>query len=165
MKKKYNIRKIRSKRSYSTQDIADTLGVHIQTVRDWKRDGLKPLQNSISQYLFMGDDIKDYLRNKCQKFRIKLKKGEFYCLSCRKAVTPKSFNVVDRNVVIGKGKRSLILKANCPECNTKVNRFSSNAEQEREQKRKPHKSKHQAQRSIQNENISIFDHMEPKGIN
>ncbi len=125
MKRKYNLRKIKTKRSYTSEELAETLKVHVQTVHDWKRNGLLPLEEKTSPHLFLGTEVKSFLTKFVSKHKVSLKEGEFYCLSCKNAVKPTSFESIRRGITIGNSRESLILKATCPICSKVVHRFSS----------------------------------------
>lgn len=127
MKRNYNLRKIKAKRSYTAEELAELLGTHVQTVRQWKRSGLRPLEETTTPHLFMGSTTKAYLGEQMQNRKVKLSPNQFYCLKCKQAVTPAKVQVVDRGVEMGKGKKSLVLQANCPVCGKQVNRFATEA--------------------------------------
>lgn len=134
MKRKHNLRKIISKRSYSTEEIAELLGVHIQTVRTWRKEGLNPIEAKSSPFLFLGSEIRQFLSNEIKKQRVKLLEGEFYCLRCRKAVKPKTTSIIDRNIIIGKGKQSVFIEGVCPVCKLRLRRFSTLSNLKKEKK-------------------------------
>lgn len=175
MKKKYSLRKIKAKRSYTSEEIAETLNIHIQTVREWHRSGMNPLKENSTPYLFMGDEVKRYLKEKIDSHKVSLKEGEFYCLSCKKAVKPEHYETIDRNIKIGKGVSSLLLKAECPECRKQLNRFSSSniqtkseSEPLKEPINNPIPIKNNDPPTIKTEHgeyISMFGMMERKDIN
>jgi len=125
MKRKYNLRKIVSKRSYTTEEIAELLEVHTQTIRVWRKEGLKPIEASSSPFLFLGGDVKDFLKSELSKQKTPLKVNECYCLKCRKAVLPINPQVIDRKIKLGNGNDSAFLTGNCPECNSTLRRFTS----------------------------------------
>lgn len=125
MQKKYQVNLIVSRRSYTSEELASVLKVHIQTVRDWRRKGLKTLDNNAYPYLFLGSDIRQFLQQKINSYKVKLKGGEFYCLKCRKGVSPRSIKHVDRNILIGKGRHSIFLEGTCPICGMRLKRFST----------------------------------------
>lgn len=125
MSKKYDIRKIKAKRSYSFKEIASLLNVHTRTVQLWHTDGLEVLEGSNSPYLVMGSQIKKYLMQKSTKNKTILKENEFYCMSCRKAVTPTQVVIFIGKAKVGGNKSLVRLQGNCPECNSKVNRFTT----------------------------------------
>ena len=125
MSKKYEIRKIKAKRSYTFREIADLLGVHVRTVQSWHLDGLNPLEGSNNPYLVMGGEIKMYLKKKKLKNKVKLQENEFYCMGCRKAVVPTDVYKYVSGVKIGGNKPSVRLSGSCPTCDKKVNKFTS----------------------------------------
>ncbi|NCN06512.1 MAG: hypothetical protein GW946_01560 [Candidatus Pacebacteria bacterium] len=125
MKKTHQLRRIKAKKSYSSMELANLLGVHVQTVRTWASNGLAPLSSEVHRPLFLGQTVKSYLSQQQNARKVKLQAGEFYCLRCRKAVTPALVTEVDRHVLIGKQKDSILLTAHCPQCDCPVNKFSS----------------------------------------
>jgi hypothetical protein len=125
MKHKHNLRKITNKRSYSTEELALALGIHMQTVRLWRKQGLQPIESDTSPYLYYGTEVKRFLLFQASKHKVKLSEGEFYCLRCRKAVKPTSYKTINRGVVLGNGYESLFLEATCPDCFLTLKRFSS----------------------------------------
>lgn len=130
MRRKYNLRKIITKRSYTPEELAETLGVHLQTIRDWRRAGMQPLPETKSPYLFLGSAIKVFLTQEKEKHSAKLDRGEFYCFSCRKGVKPQTetIEIKEREQKLGNGNQAIYLQSRCPICSTKIVRFSSNAE-------------------------------------
>lgn len=106
-------------------ELADLIGVHVQTIRGWASNGLAPLSPEAHRPLFLGQAVKSYLSQLQNARKVKLQDGEFYCLRCRVAVTPESVTEVDRNVLIGNHKDSIVLTAHCPQCSCPVNKFSS----------------------------------------
>jgi hypothetical protein len=82
-----NWRRIKSQRTYSTEGIAQTLGVHKNTVRNWVRGGLRRVDDG-RPYLFRGAVIIDFLRARRREAKRPLQAGEIYCLSCRAPRSP-----------------------------------------------------------------------------
>lgn len=135
MRRKYDLRKLVTKRSYDASELVEALGVHLQTIRQWHRDGLKPLPDTKSPYLFLGSEVKAFLNAETSKHKVTLQDGEFYCLSCRKAVKPEpeSIEIKEREQKLGNGAQAIYLIAKCPKCNTPVRRFSSRVKLEEQQ--------------------------------
>jgi DNA-binding XRE family transcriptional regulator len=125
MKRKYDLRKVKAKRSYTSEELAEVLRVHIQTIREWRREGLKALEENTTPFLFLGNDVIKFLKLKIDSVKVKLKDDEFYCLGCKKAVHPAFKSMTRRGVTIGSGKESVIFSAKCPLCNRIINRFGS----------------------------------------
>lgn len=152
MRRKYDLRKIVTKRSYDASELAETLGVHLQTIRQWHRDGLKALPDTKSPYLFLGSEVKAFLKAESEKHKITLKYGEFLCFSCRVAVkpSPETIEIKERNQKLGNGVQAIYLKSKCPECGRTVMLFSSRAKlKEQEIARVPPKQAPQTEPSKQ----------------
>lgn len=172
--KNYNTRIIKARKSYSTEELADLLGAHIQTVRQWRRNGMQSI-GGIRPYLFMGKEIKEFLQGRRKKIKRKLRVKEFYCFSCRKPVQPQDFQTIDRGITIGQNHKSLSLKANCPVCGNKLRKFSSSqimdkVKSERtsgEDKKQTltNKSSKKNKPETIDDNYTMFGTTEPPGIN
>jgi len=85
--RRVNPHKVKQHRSYAVPDLAKCLDVHKNTIRNWQRDGLEPVDNS-RPILFHGATVRDFLirRNKARKRPCP--QGKMYCLSCRDPRTP-----------------------------------------------------------------------------
>jgi len=125
MKRKYNLRKLGNKRSYTIKEISELLNVHTQTIRAWRKEGLKPIEESLSPYLFLGSEVRTFLKNEFAKQKVPLKPNEIYCFKCRKAVIPINPQIIDRKIKLGNGNSSAFIAGNCPECNRELRRFTS----------------------------------------
>ncbi len=124
MKKKYNLKRIKNKRSYSLKELAETVEVHIRTVQGWRREGMSIVPGS-SPFLVMGSAVRAFIRAKQAKRRVCLGAGQFYCLSCKKAVSGAGVQSVVNPATIGKGMIFYTLRGRCVECGGIVNRFSA----------------------------------------
>lgn len=125
MAKKYTLRHIRNKRSYSFKELADLLGVHVRTVQAWHKNGMPIIEGSQYPYLVLGSDAKDFLKELQSKRQLKLQAGECYCVACHKAVTPLDVKIQSNNRKMGEGKESISHIGKCPLCQNKVTRFDS----------------------------------------
>ena len=126
MAKKLKLKLIKTRESYSTRRLAQTLDVHIRTIQEWKTQGLKPLPNT-TPLLFMGFEVKNFLQERQKTNKVKLQKNQFYCVKCRKAVSSKDNKVllIETQKLIGKEQLSeVVIKGNCEFCGCKLNRFS-----------------------------------------
>lgn len=123
MVRRANPQRIKIHRNYTIEEAAETLAVSVPTVRNWIKDGL-PALTSKRRFLLLGPDIRNYLQEKRQTKRTKLKSGQMYCLPCRKAHYPDGMiaDYVPRNQTHGK------LVGLCPACGTICNRFSKKAD-------------------------------------
>ena len=125
MSKKYEARKIKTKRSYTFKEIADLLGLHIRTIQSWHTDGMLTLEGSNNPYLVMGIDVQNYIKQQKLKHKVNLKSNEFYCVSCRQAVIPAKVYKYIGNIMMGGHKHSIRLNGQCPNCNHIVNKFTT----------------------------------------
>ncbi len=125
MKKNYNTRKLKAKQSYSTQELAEKLKVHAQTVRDWRKRGLVPIDKSSHLALYLGSDVRSYLKEQSESRKVKLLPSEFYCLGCQAKTTSDKTIIVSQNKFIGNGKVSVRREGVCVKCGNKLARFAS----------------------------------------
>ena len=65
------------------------MNVSEKTCLRWIANGLPIVHGGKRPILMLGSDIKDFLRSKDSKKKIKLKRSEFYCLTCKAARTAK----------------------------------------------------------------------------
>jgi len=106
------------------KELAETVGVHIRTAQGWKREGM-PVVPGSSPVLVMGCEVKAFLRAKRAKRKVCLGEGQFYCLSCKKAVIGANVAALVNPATIGKGKAFYTLRGRCANCGGIVNRFSA----------------------------------------
>ena len=125
---KYNLRKIKRRRSYTAKEIAGLFGLHPRTVQQWvSRDTLKPIAGSSNRYLIYGEDLAIFLGEKRQKHKRTLQEDEFYCLRCRqpRRSLPENVTASETDTKIGKEKYKLIKSGLCEVCGTKLYRFAT----------------------------------------
>jgi hypothetical protein len=125
MKRKYTLRRIKAKKSYSTIELSRLLGVHAQTIRSWNKEGMMAIDSESHRPLFLGTIVKAFLKQQQDSRKVKLEPNQFYCLRCKSAVTPQSIKVKNRDVLVGKQQKSISLTAKCPTCDCLLNRFST----------------------------------------
>lgn len=125
MKRNYNLRTIKSKKSYSTKELAELLNVHPQTIRSWRKEGLLSIDESSHYALFLGSTVKQFLQAQADSRRITLGSDEFYCLSCKTKTTAQNGTAVSQNKKIGTNKLSIRYEGNCDKCSNVVNKFGS----------------------------------------
>lgn len=92
MSKNYKLRLIKTRESYTSKRISQELNVHQRTVQEWFKTGLKPIENK-KPYLVMGYELKNFLEQKQENKKCKLKPDEFYCTKCREGVKSKGNDV------------------------------------------------------------------------
>ena len=124
--KQYKLNLIKTKETYTYQEICDLFKICRDTVKSWVRQGLTPINPDHNPKLIYGHDLKGFLKEKLQNRKHPLKSGESYCMKCRKGVLPALGSTQDivKNR-IGKGKRLLVKKGTCPYCGITVFRYGS----------------------------------------
>jgi hypothetical protein len=88
--------KIYGSMSYTIKEMADCLNVSEKTCLRWITSGLPIVPGGKKPILMLGSDIKDFLRTKDSKKKIKLKRSEFYCLTCKAARNAKRGSIVKK---------------------------------------------------------------------
>jgi len=109
--------RIKRHRSYSAGELAALLDVHKNTVRQWTRDGLKPLGNC-RPALFQGEDTRAFLVHRNASRKRPCPPGTFYCFRCREPRRPAGAmaDYAPVNAVSGN------MKAICETCETIMHR-------------------------------------------
>lgn len=120
---------IKSSRSYTSCEIADLLGVHVHTVRSWRKVGLQTLPDAKTPLLFHGWELKRFLRDRRRSGRCQLAPGEFYCMRCREARKSVEGHLVSvaTGKALGYSREQVIHKGKCAVCGAKMVRFGSQA--------------------------------------
>ena len=123
----YNHRLIKSKRSYSINEISSLFGVNRRTCNRWlKNEGLKVIEKKVSPLLIMGFDLIIFIKKKKTKNKVALRVNESFCVKCHKATKAKmgSEKIVKTGKKIGKADLEQFKKIGvCRICGTKLNRF------------------------------------------
>lgn len=126
MAKRYPLNIIKTRRSYSVEEVAELFAVNKKTCFRWKEEGLQPIVPGAKPLLFMGYEVKRFLKKRQSVSKVMLKVNEYYCLRCRRAVRAKagSEKTVSTGKRIGKDNRvQHCKKAICEKCGLKISRF------------------------------------------
>ena len=118
----FNVQVLKKEMSYSSEEIADLFKVHIGTVYAWSREGMKKIDNN-KPYLFLGRDIRDFLRERQKKRKVKCKVNEFFCFKCREPRISKNNSVV----IEIHNQRQLNVKGKCIFCGCTINKRDMNS--------------------------------------
>ena len=86
-------RAVKLNRSYDVAELAARLGVHRNTVRQWQRDGLKPLDGG-RPMLFHGAAVRAFLGARNASRKSPCPPGTIYCFRCRAPRKP-ALNMID----------------------------------------------------------------------
>jgi len=112
----FNTRMIRAKQTYSTDEIAALLDVHLGTIHAWHKGGL-PSIDAHKQLLFWGQDIKDFINRRQQDRKRPCKPDELFCFKCQKPRTPR-----DRTICIKVTATRTKIAGFCQICSTPMNK-------------------------------------------
>jgi hypothetical protein len=99
------------------EELADTLGIHKNTVRSWIKSGLRPTDDRRPSIL-RGIDVAAFLNSRRKASKRPCGPGEIYCFKCRTAKTPDGL-MADLEVT---GPSSGRLVGICPTCATMLYR-------------------------------------------
>lgn len=127
MAHKYNVRLIKSRKSYSFRDMGLLLNIDRKTCSRWiKEEGLKVIAGNVSPLLILGADLKQFIQEKRSNRKVHLKDGEFFCFKCHRAVRGKvgSDAVIKTGKTVGKNMaEQLAATGICEVCGTELHRF------------------------------------------
>ena len=115
-----NARLVKRDSTYTVEETAALLTVHVNTVRNWQSDGLHPIDTH-RPILFHGSDLQSFLRRRQTRRRQHCAPGELYCFKCRQPRQPK-----DRAVKVEmQNERVLRMIGTCEVCGTRMFRAGS----------------------------------------
>lgn len=103
--------------SYTASELAERLGVHKNTVRNWQREGLAAIDDN-RPLLFQGDTVRAFLKERRVSRKSVCPNGTLYCVSCREPRRP-AMAMVD---YIPMRETNGNLRAICESCNTIMHR-------------------------------------------
>lgn len=114
--KRINPNRVKVHYSYTATELAKRLGVHKNTIRNWTRNGLRPLAGR--PILFHGGSVRGFLAASNANRRKPCLPGTFYCFRCRERRPPAlgMVDFIDRSVGAGN------LTAVCESCGAIMNR-------------------------------------------
>jgi hypothetical protein len=112
-----NPRLAKINRSYSVEDLARLFKVHKNTVRNWFKHGLKPIDDQ-RPILIRGQDLRRFLTERRSRAKRACGPGRIYCLPCRAPKVPAG-NIAD---CIQTGETTATLQGICPDCNRMIYR-------------------------------------------
>lgn len=115
--RRVNPRAVKLHRSYSVSELAACFGVHKNTVRQWQREGLEPIDGG-RPVLFQGAIVRSFLATRNASRKRPCPPGTLYCFRCR-VPRPPALGMVDYlaiNVMWGN------IRAICATCETVMHR-------------------------------------------
>lgn len=118
-----NPNRVKLHHSYSVPELATCCDVHKNSVRNWQRQGLKPIDNR-RPLLFHGGTVRAFLIERNAKRKQPCPPGTFYCFRCRQPRRP-ALGMVDYDAL---RPDSGNLRALCEECEGLMHRRARKAE-------------------------------------
>jgi len=119
-KRKPDLRRIRTSKTYNLPEIAELMDRDIATIRAWVKNGL-PLLSVQKPVLVSGKALKDWLQQVWASKKRTCQADELFCFKCRKPrkAMPGSVRIVRRN------EKTVSVKGRCAVCNTRMNQTRS----------------------------------------
>ena len=126
-KRTFNPRLIKARHAYSFEEVARVYGVHHRTVQEWRKEGLRVLEEASRPFLVMGVDVQGFLRERQRKRKHPLQPGEFFCSKCRCArrSVPGAFLIEITQKRLGKQSWQAFIRGICAVCGQRLLLFSS----------------------------------------
>lgn len=112
-----NHRRVKTHRSYTVEEVAVLFSIHKNTVRNWVKNGLAPI-DSKRPALIQGSVLVDYLQKRRTQNKQTCKPGELYCVRCR-VPRPAGEDMAEYSPV---NEKTGNLVAICPACDAIMNR-------------------------------------------
>jgi uncharacterized protein with PIN domain len=109
---------------YTLSELAEEIGVEVRHLRHSSEIGA-PHRVTRQTTFVVGDDFHAWYDGLRAGLKRRLQPGEFYCLSCRKAVRPGP-DQISRTAM---KTRVIQETGECPICGRRINRFASEAAQ------------------------------------
>lgn len=116
-KRRANPNVVKLHRTYDPGQLAACCGVHKNTVLNWRKAGLQPIDNW-KPIIFHGLAVREFLKKRNAERKRPCGPGKFYCFRCREPRTP-AFGLVEYVPLTAKSGN---LKAFCGTCEMVVHR-------------------------------------------
>jgi len=84
---RFNPYRVKLHRSYSVTQLAALFDIHKNTIGNWQRKGLKPIDCG-RPVLFHGEVVREFLINRNSRRKRPCSPGTLYCFRCRAPQTP-----------------------------------------------------------------------------
>lgn len=114
MTRRYDPRRAKAHRNYSRQELCDLFDVALTTIWSWMRKGLVPIEPT-RPYVFAGTTVRVFLEQHNKPYQ-QTGPGEFYCVACKRVVTPAGGVVC----YVSRGPTHGNLIGSCPACGHQV---------------------------------------------
>lgn len=120
-------RRLIGRRPYTGSELLLALGIHRQTLSAWRKAGLVPVDITLHPWLYLGRDVKEFLKRQKANQGGRLKPDEFWCLRCRAArrSIEGELRSIPSGKVLGNGNRSVMIQGICEQCGCKIRKAGS----------------------------------------
>lgn len=108
---------IKSRQTYDVNELARRCGVHKNTVLNWRREGLAPIDSS-KPILFHGAAVREFLKERNAQRKQPCGPGKLFCFRCREPRRP-AFGLAD---YVSVNAKSGNVRAFCEACETVMHR-------------------------------------------
>ena len=109
----------RKHRTYTFDEAARAVGVHVNTIRAWVRHHGLPALTDERPHLIRGEDLIDFRRDWKQKRKRPLGPLDMFCMKCKAPRTPDPDLIEDASDPTGPGR----VRGLCPVCVTSMLRI------------------------------------------
>lgn len=116
--RRVNLQRVKIHWNYTARDLANCLGVHKNTIRNWQRNGLTPIDGQ-RPFLFQGTTVRAFLDSWNKRWKRPCPTGMLFCFRCREPQLPKPTSVAYLPVRSGRPGN---LRAVCAKCGTVMHR-------------------------------------------
>lgn len=106
-----NHRRVKIHRTYSVRELVALFGLHANTIRNWRREGLQPVDDG-RPVLFKGAIVAVFLQKRRQSAKQACGPGRLFCLPCRAPKDPAG-GMVDYTPSTARGGS---ISGLCPDC-------------------------------------------------
>ena len=115
-----NHRLVKIHRTYTVEEVAETLNVHKNTVRSWLKIGLETIDKR-RPAMIQGAVLSTFLQRRRARMKKPCRPGEAYCLRCR---LPRRFSPDSAQYIpMTEGRGQLV--GHCCDCGTRLFRRGS----------------------------------------
>jgi hypothetical protein len=109
--KRLDWRRVKIHRNYDAADISRDFAVSRNTVWNWRKAGLRPIEGN-NPMLFLGPELRRFLKDRSAKRKRSTPPGHIFCMRCREPRRPagKMVDYLPRSATNGN------LEAMCSQC-------------------------------------------------
>jgi Helix-turn-helix domain len=115
-----NYRRLKIHRNYTMKEAASLLGIHKNTLREWRKVGLPSIDDK-RPIVILGRELLSFIQARRSGRKRPCLPGQIYCMRCRSPKFPGAGMVEYRPL----NERVVNVRAICPDCNSMMHRCVS----------------------------------------